>query len=98
MFTFIGAVLHRLVQLINAVLLRPVLPIGAVSDHQPAGHGEPSEGLHQCGADIIPCFEFVRGAESFRQGFDEQRRGHRDHEEHEPQHADERCPGQHPTP
>jgi hypothetical protein len=67
--SFIGAVpflsdafLFPLVLLIVAVLLRPVHLIGAVSDDQPAGHGEPGEGLHQCGADIIPCFEFIRGA------------------------------------
>ena len=31
---------------IGAVLLRPVLPIGAVSDDKPSGHGEPGEGLY----------------------------------------------------
>ena len=95
--SFIGAVLFLPVLLIGAVLLHPVLLIGAVSDDQPAGHGEPGEGLHQCGADIIPCFEFVRGAESFRGRSDEQRRCHHEHE-HEYEHADERCPGECPEP
>lgn len=80
---------------IGAVLLGPALLIRAVSDDQPAGHGEPSEGLHQCGPDIILRLEFVRGGEPVRGMSDEQRRGNR---EHEHEHADEGCPGQCPEP
>jgi hypothetical protein len=50
-------------QLIGAILLGSILPVGAVRDGKAAGDSKAAEGLHQGGADVIRGLELLLGGE-----------------------------------
>jgi hypothetical protein len=79
-------------KVVRAVLLDPVLPEGAVGDDQAPGHSKPSQGLHQCGPDVVLGLELLFGGYPFVRESGEQPRAHHqsEHDEKRPNEADKR--------